>query len=126
MITDDCRGVQLNAPTVNTSNFYSSISPKQNTLSVIIRTFKAAVTTYCRKSKYHFFNWQRNYYEHVIRNEEKLNLIREYVLNNPLQWLYDRENPEHIQDKSYEDQWGDFEEILYGKICIISKSDIPV
>jgi REP element-mobilizing transposase RayT len=37
--------------------------------------------------------WQRNYYEHVIRNEESLNRIREYIINNPLQWAYDRENP---------------------------------
>jgi len=37
--------------------------------------------------------WQRNYYEHVIRNEESLNCIREYIANNPLQWDLDRENP---------------------------------
>ena len=37
--------------------------------------------------------WQRNYYEHIIRNEESLNRIREYIANNPLQWELDRENP---------------------------------
>jgi len=37
--------------------------------------------------------WQRNYYEHVIRNENELNLIREYILNNPAKWAFDRENP---------------------------------
>ena len=37
--------------------------------------------------------WQRNYYEHVIRNEEELSRIREYILNNPLKWDLDRENP---------------------------------
>jgi putative transposase len=37
--------------------------------------------------------WQRNYYEHIIRNEEELTRIREYVANNPLQWEDDRENP---------------------------------
>ena len=37
--------------------------------------------------------WQRNYYEHVIRDEESLNRIREYILNNPAQWAYDPENP---------------------------------
>ena len=37
--------------------------------------------------------WQRNYYEHIIRNDESLNRIREYVVNNPLQWALDRENP---------------------------------
>jgi putative transposase len=37
--------------------------------------------------------WQRNYYEHIIRNERSLNRIREYIVNNPMQWEMDRENP---------------------------------
>jgi len=40
--------------------------------------------------------WQRNYYEHVIRDEASLHGIREYVLNNPLQWALDRENPVNV------------------------------
>jgi REP element-mobilizing transposase RayT len=37
--------------------------------------------------------WQRNYYEHIIRSEESLNRIRQYILDNPTQWVFDRENP---------------------------------
>lgn len=37
--------------------------------------------------------WQRNYYEYVIRNEEDLNEIREYIITNPFKWEIDRENP---------------------------------
>jgi putative transposase len=37
--------------------------------------------------------WQRNYYEHIIRNENELNRIREYIINNPLQWDNDENNP---------------------------------
>jgi len=33
--------------------------------------------------------WQRNYYEHVIRSEHELNKIREYIINNPLNWSED-------------------------------------
>ncbi len=33
--------------------------------------------------------WQRNYYEHVIRNEESLQKIREYIVNNPQKWHMD-------------------------------------
>ena len=33
--------------------------------------------------------WQRNYYEHIIRNEPELNRIREYIINNPLNWQKD-------------------------------------
>ncbi len=36
--------------------------------------------------------WQRNYYEHIIRNEESLNNIRKYIINNPLKWLEDEYN----------------------------------
>ena len=38
--------------------------------------------------------WQRNYYDHVIRDEVDLNRIREYVANNPAKWAKDAENPE--------------------------------
>ena len=37
--------------------------------------------------------WQRNYYEHVIRNEQSLDGIRQYITNNPLRWTEDEENP---------------------------------
>ncbi len=37
--------------------------------------------------------WQRNYYEHIIRNDNELDKIREYIVNNPLQWELDTENP---------------------------------
>ena len=40
--------------------------------------------------------WQRNYYEHVIRNDDELNRIREYIINNPLQWADDENNPMNI------------------------------
>src|SRR3990172_7225774 len=33
--------------------------------------------------------WQRDYFEHIIRNEEELNRIREYIINNLLQWQFD-------------------------------------
>ena len=37
--------------------------------------------------------WQRNYYEHIIRNEEDLNRIRQYIEDNPAHWHEDPENP---------------------------------
>lgn len=40
--------------------------------------------------------WQRNYYEHIIRNEKELNSIREYIINNPLRWDLDEDNPMNI------------------------------
>jgi len=36
--------------------------------------------------------WQRNYYEHIVRDGESLNHIRQYIAANPTRWSYDREN----------------------------------
>lgn len=37
--------------------------------------------------------WQRNYYEHIVRDEESLSRIRQYIIDNPARWAFDRENP---------------------------------
>ena len=42
--------------------------------------------------------WQRNYYEHILRNENEMSHIREYIRNNPAQWAKDKDNPS-IEDK---------------------------
>ena len=48
-------------------------------LGEVVRTFKALVTKETGVKNF----WQRNYYEHVIRNENALLKIREYIQNNP-------------------------------------------
>lgn len=44
--------------------------------------------------------WQRNYYEHVIRSDEKLNQIRQYIRDNPAKWADDPNNPENINGRA--------------------------
>jgi REP element-mobilizing transposase RayT len=41
--------------------------------------------------------WQRNFHDHIIRNDADLNRIRIYIANNPLQWALDEENPDNIK-----------------------------
>ena len=48
--------------------------------------------------------WQRNYWEHVIRDEDSLNRIREYIINNPLRWHMDKENPNREGEDEF-DRW---------------------
>ena len=43
--------------------------------------------------------WQRNYYEHILRSENEMSRIREYIRNNPAQWATDKDNP-FIADKN--------------------------
>lgn len=65
---------------------------KKDSLQSIIRGYKSAVTTWCKKNGYADFAWQPRYYEHVIRSEDALRKIREYIENNPLKWALDNEN----------------------------------
>jgi putative transposase len=64
------------------------------TLGEIIRTYKAVTTGHIRRTANTTFSWQRNYYEHITRDDESLNRIRQYILHNPARWVFDRENPE--------------------------------
>lgn len=40
--------------------------------------------------------WQRNYYEHVLRNEDEWNQIRAYIAGNPLRWERDENHPNRL------------------------------
>ena len=90
------RDVQLNVPTANIN--YSKISPQQRSLAVIVRTYKAAVTTWGRAHGYAKFRWQQRFYDHVIRTEQDLHRLRHYIANNPMRWALDEENPAIIKD----------------------------
>jgi REP element-mobilizing transposase RayT len=43
--------------------------------------------------------WQRNYYEHIIRNDDELSRIREYIQNNPAAWKTDDENTDRRRSR---------------------------
>ena len=82
---DDGRGTACRAPTPRAEGFGM---PTRGSLPTIVRSFKAAVTR--RMKVAHKARgrpvWQRNYYEHVIRNEAELDCLRRYVLDNPVEW----------------------------------------
>ena len=99
------KGVAGNAPTVaatTTGNTMSNISPKPGTLPTIIRSYKSSVSKQihdrdcvCNDRRGVACNalyirnvpiWQRNYYEHIIRNEIEYAQIAEYIRNNPILW----------------------------------------
>ena len=99
ILDNPCRDVQLNIPT---RTYHSRISPKAGSLAVVIRTFKAAVTTICRKNGIEGFGWQAGFYEHIIRDDRSLTRIREYIANNPQRRILDTENPNYqVKGQSY-------------------------
>jgi putative transposase len=66
-------------------------------LHTIIQWFKTMSTNEyikgVKNDQYIFFDkrvWQRNYYEHVIRKDNELHEIREYIMNNPAKWELDK------------------------------------
>lgn len=73
--------------------------PKPASLGAIIAQFKSRVTK--RTWKFPEFKdvpiWQRNYHEHVIRNEKDLQNKTDYIEANPLLWDEDDENPVNVK-----------------------------
>lgn len=67
-------------------------------LGVIVRSFKSAVTKSARDLCLFVGEkiWQRNYYEHIIRDEDDYQQIVDYIASNPFNWNFDHENPENI------------------------------
>ncbi|MFC1598969.1 transposase [Patescibacteria group bacterium] len=68
---------------VSTIREFGYLQPKS--LSSIVGAFKSAVTKQCHKNNLKF-QWQKNYYEHIIRDEEDYARIKEYIANNPTNW----------------------------------------
>ena len=93
--TTENQGVMNHAPTGN-NGMNPDVMNHAPAVGKIVRAFKAGCT--------HMINamrnrpgmpvWQRNYYEHIIRDEKELYAIREYIRCNPLKWDEDEENPE--------------------------------
>ncbi len=91
--------------TLNGTDDYEKRVPTRGTpttLGDVIGAFKSIATNeYIRGVKQNGWApfpgrlWQKNYYEHIIRNDDELNRIREYIEGNPQNWETDEENPNY-------------------------------
>jgi len=70
--------------------------PVSGSIPTIVRAFKSAVTKHINilRGIPGMKLWQRNYWEHIIRNETELHRIREYISNNPARWQEDALHPD--------------------------------
>ena len=75
---------------------YKPAPTKPHPLSEIIRAFKSYSSRRINelRDSRGVPVWQRNYYEHIIRNESDYRRVGEYILYNPAKWEMDQENPE--------------------------------
>jgi len=71
----------------------SGLAPPRAGLPVVVRSYKAAVTSRCRDASLADRVWQRGYYDRIIRGEEELERIRTYIEENPARWGEDDDNP---------------------------------
>lgn len=74
------------------ANGYSPLPPNgtSKTIGSMVRGFKIGVTKWIRQNTNVYDVWQRNYYEHIIRNEQFYHRISEYIINNPKKWNEDK------------------------------------
>jgi putative transposase len=68
--------------------------PVSGSVPTIVRLFKSAVTKHINniRPKKYVPVWQRNYYEHIIHENEELNRVWEYIIQNPAKWEDDEYN----------------------------------
>jgi len=66
----------------------ADISPKPNSISTIVRSFKSAVTKNCNENNLPF-EWQARFHDHIIRDNDELERIQHYIINNPGNWEKD-------------------------------------
>jgi REP element-mobilizing transposase RayT len=86
---DSCRGGSRTAPTATVPMM------KRKPVGRLIGAFKTVSTKQINQIRNTpgISVWQRNYYEHIIRDEKSLENIRNYIINNPAQWEEDENNP---------------------------------
>ena len=73
--------------------------PVKGSIPTIVRSYKSAVAyriNLMRRTQ-GVPVWQRNYYEHIIRNEQDLQNITNYVESNPMMWDEDDDNPINVK-----------------------------
>jgi len=98
IIDDDVGARRRRVPTIERFG-----KPVCGSIPTIIRAFKSIVTKRINQIRGTPGApvWQRNYHEHIIRNEESLNRIRQYIADNPRRWAFDRENP-NVRESNFE------------------------
>jgi REP element-mobilizing transposase RayT len=80
-------------PLQSLPRFHSFQHMVPKSIGSIVRTYKTAVTKRCKENNFNQFVWQRNFHDHVIRDDGELRRIQIYIRNNPANWEIDDENP---------------------------------
>jgi len=75
----------------NREDQYNQFSkPVSGSISTIMNQYKGSVTKWCNNNGHQYFGWQSRFHDHVIRNPEEYERIREYIISNPANWRKDK------------------------------------
>ncbi len=79
----------------------SPLRPKgtrSRSLSAVMQNYKSVSTRMVNRKFFKPGNkiWQRNFHDRIIRNNRELNAIRQYIIDNPLNWEMDKDNPANL------------------------------
>ena len=78
-------------PDINSENEPMQVIP------TIIKWIKSTITKQINEIQSEFeFWWQKSYYDRIIRNENELNTIRQYIIDNPLKWEWEKDKMENL------------------------------
>jgi len=81
-----------NGAKINGAKNFSPLRSPSKTIGSVVRGYKIGVTKWFR-ANINFQPpriWQRNYYEHIIRNEQSYQTISNYIIDNPAKWNDDK------------------------------------
>lgn len=94
VVADSNVGVSRTVGATHASPLRPAGLPKRS-LGAVVGSYKSAVSKHVNamRGTPSVSVWQRNYYDHVIRNESALDRIRQYIADNPGRWAEDPENP---------------------------------
>ena len=67
----------------------ANISPKSNSISTIVRSYKSAVSKHAHRLGFEL-EWQPRFHDHIIRDDKSFQNITNYILNNPANWREDK------------------------------------
>ncbi|MCF7836435.1 transposase [Candidatus Gracilibacteria bacterium] len=93
-IGNSINGVEnaVNLENADVGNGHARSSSKKSNLSAILGSFKSAASKEIHQKIRMDFAWQKSFHDHIIRDDEELNLIREYISSNPENWAKDKNN----------------------------------
>ncbi|MBN2249280.1 MAG: transposase [Campylobacterales bacterium] len=92
-------GIHLHEFTMMPNHIHGIVELENASISLsgVIQKFKSMTTCkYIDGVRNHLWEtfdkklWQRNYYEHIIRNDQSLDTIQNYIINNPKNWENDK------------------------------------